>query len=117
MKLYTINATCEQVKYTISENKDNHKFYSISVSEILAEHNIDGFTIERVEGYYSGANVNIYTGDDLIDIGDDGYDNENEVTKDKIDIARVVQVVKENTQGFRRTATFSNGESIYERGE
>jgi hypothetical protein len=54
MKLYTINATCEQGKYTIQENASNHKTYSISVSEILAEHNIDGFTIERVEGYWQG---------------------------------------------------------------
>ncbi len=54
MKLYTINATCEQVKYTISQNKEHHKVYANSVSEILAEHKIDGFTIERVEGRWQG---------------------------------------------------------------
>lgn len=54
MKLYTINATCEQVKYTIQQNLEHHKVYSSSVSEILQEHNIDGFTIERVEGYWQG---------------------------------------------------------------
>lgn len=54
MKLYTINATCEQHKYTIAENKTNHKSYAARVAEVLAQHNIDGFTIERVEGYWQG---------------------------------------------------------------
>ena len=54
MKLYTINATCEQVKYTRTQNEDNHKHYSASVAEILSEHKIDGFTIERVGGYWQG---------------------------------------------------------------
>ena len=71
--------------------------------------------LELCAGYYSGANVNIYTGQDLIDISDDGYDYDKEVTKNKRDIARVVRVVKEFTEGFNRVATFSNGESIYER--
>lgn len=71
--------------------------------------------LELCAGYYSGANVNIYTGQELIDISDDGYDYENEITKNKRDIARVVKTVQDYTEGFRRTATFSNGESIYER--
>lgn len=54
MKLYTINATCEQVKYTIQQNAEHHKVYAASVAEILAEHKIDGFTIERVDGYWQG---------------------------------------------------------------
>ena len=54
MKLYTINATCEQHKYTRQENIDNHKHYAASVAEILAEHKIDGFTIEQVDGYWQG---------------------------------------------------------------
>lgn len=54
MKLYTINATCEQVKYTISQNRANHKVYANRVSEVLAQHKIDGFTIERVEGRWQG---------------------------------------------------------------
>lgn len=70
---------------------------------------------ELCAGYYSGANVNIYTGQDLIDISDDGYDYEKEITKNKRDIERVVKAIKEYTEGFTRTATFSNGESIYER--
>ncbi len=72
---------------------------------------------ELCAGYYSGANVNIYTGDELIDISDDGYDYDKEVTKNKRDIARVVKAIQDNTESFRRVATFSNGESIYERGE
>ena len=54
MKLYTINATCEQHKYTIQQNAEHHKVYAASVAEILSEHNVDGFTIERVEGYWQG---------------------------------------------------------------
>lgn len=54
MKLYTINATCEQHKYTLSENRANHKVYPKRVAEILAQHKIDGFTIERVSGYWQG---------------------------------------------------------------
>ncbi len=54
MKLYTINATCEQVKYTIQQNRDNHKLYPSRVAEVLAQHKIDGFTIEQVYGYWQG---------------------------------------------------------------
>lgn len=54
MKLYTINATCEQNKYTPEENIQHHKVYASTVAEILAQHNIDGFTIERVDGYWQG---------------------------------------------------------------
>ncbi len=67
--------------------------------------------LELCAGYYSGANINIYTGQLLKDVLDYDY----EVTVNKRDIARVVTIVKQNTEGFRRTATFSNGESIYER--
>lgn len=70
--------------------------------------------LELCAGYYSGANVNVYTGDALDDETDEEYV---EVTKNKRDVTRVVDIVKSNTQSFRRTATFSNGESIYERGE
>lgn len=73
--------------------------------------------LELCAGYYSGANINVYTGTELIDISDDGYDYDSEVTKNKRDIARVVKVVKDNTESFTRVATFSNGETIYERGE
>lgn len=66
---------------------------------------------ELCAGYYSGANINIYTGQLLKDV----LEYENEVTKNKRDIARVVNVIQENTTGYKRTATFSNGESIYER--
>lgn len=54
MRLYTINATCEQEKYTRQQNRDNHKIYASAVANLLSEHNIDGFTIERVDGYWQG---------------------------------------------------------------
>lgn len=67
--------------------------------------------LELCAGYYSGANINIYTGQLLKDVLE--YDTE--VTVNKRDITRVVTIVKQNTEGFKKTATFSNGESIYER--
>ena len=68
MKLYTINATCEQHKYTRQQNRDNHKTYSSRVAEVLAQHKIDGFTIERVDGYWQGIpeksyKISVATGD------------------------------------------------------
>lgn len=67
--------------------------------------------LEVCTGYYSGANVNIYTGLDLIDL----LDVEDEpVTVNKRYIEGVVKAVKRNTAQYVRTATFSNGESVYE---
>ena len=73
--------------------------------------------IEVCAGYYEHANVDIYTGDELIDISDGGYDYGGEVTKNKRDIDRVVKCVEMYTDGYKRVATFSNGETIYERGK
>ena len=67
--------------------------------------------LELCSGYYSGANVNVYTGQYLKDVLDDDTD----VSVNKRDARRIVQAVEEYTTTFRRTATFSNGESIYER--
>lgn len=71
--------------------------------------------LEVCAGYYEHANINIYTGDELIDIGDSDY--ENEVTKNKRDIDRVVRCVEMYTDGYKKVATFSNGEVIYEKGK
>ena len=71
--------------------------------------------LELCAGYYSGANINVYTDKLLTDVLDTDIDER--VSMNKRDIARVVAIVKNNTESFRRTATFSNGESIYERGE
>lgn len=73
--------------------------------------------LEVCAGYYEHANIDIYTGDELIDISDDGYDYDNEVTKNKRDIDRVVKCVEIYTDGYKRVATFSNGGTIYERGK
>jgi hypothetical protein len=67
--------------------------------------------LELCAGYYSGANINIYTGQLLKTL----HYEESEATANKRDIARVVNIVKQNTESFNRVATFSNGESIYER--
>jgi len=70
MQLYTINATCEQHKYTIQQNRDNHKLYSSRVAEVLAQHKIDGFTIERVNGYWQGVPEKSYKISIAVDNGD-----------------------------------------------
>lgn len=87
---------------------------SFETGQGFTVHNKNGKIVAYYElcaGYYSGANVNIYTGDALTDIMDD-----EEITKNKRDIERVVRAIQENTESFRRVATFSNGETIYERG-
>ena len=72
---------------------------------------------ELCAGYYGHANIDIYTGDELVDISDEGYDYGGEITKNKRDIDRVVKCVEMYTGGYKRVATFSNGETIYERGK
>ncbi len=87
---------------------------SYDTGQQFAVYNKDGKNVALLElcaGYYSGANINIYTGSMLKDIVDD----EDEVTVNNRDIKRVVTIVKQHTEAFRRTATFSSGESIYER--
>lgn len=67
--------------------------------------------LELCAGYYSGANINVYTGQYLKDV----LDSDTDVSINKRDARRIVQAVQEFTTTFKRTATFSNGESIYER--
>lgn len=67
--------------------------------------------LEVCAGYYEGANINIYTGQELEDIVDYGYN----VSKNKKDIDRVVKCVKLYTEEYVTTARFSNGETFYEK--
>lgn len=88
---------------------------SFDTGQQFAVYNKQGKNVALLElcaGYYSGANINIYTGQLLKDVLE--YDNE--VTINKRDITRVVTIVKNNTESFNKVATFSNGETIYERG-
>lgn len=87
---------------------------SFDTGQQFAVYNKKGKNVALLElcaGYYSGANINIYTGKLLKDV----LEYEDEVTVNKRDIERVVGVVKQFTTSFRRTATFSSGETIYER--
>ena len=69
--------------------------------------------LEVCTGYYSGANINIYTDSDLIDImGEKEYYN---ITENKKFVKKVVDVVKRHTTGYNKVAQFSNGEAIYEK--
>lgn len=87
---------------------------SFDTGQQFAVYNKSGRVLALLElcaGYYSGANINVYTGQYLKDVLDDGID----VSINNRDANRVVGAVREYTTGFKRTATFSNGESIYER--
>ena len=107
-ELNNIGYSVDNVKNWVSTPR------SFDTGQQFAVYNKNGKNVALLElcaGYYSGANVNIYTGQLLKDV----LEYENEVTNNKRDIARVVKVIQDNTEGFRRVATFSNGESIYER--
>lgn len=74
--------------------------------------------LEVCAGYYEHANVDVYTGmEDLDDLVNDGREYKSDITKNKRDIDRVVKCVEMYTSGYKRVATFSNGETIYEEGK
>ena len=54
MQLYTINATCERVDDNIFKRFIKRLGYAKTVSEVLAIYEIDGFTIQKVQGYWQG---------------------------------------------------------------
>ena len=64
--------------------------------------------LELCSGYYEGANINIYTDEDLLD----EYDRD-EVTYNKRDIAKVARAVKLYTTQYGEAYQFSNGETGY----
>ena len=106
-----------EVGYTADDVKNwVHTPWSFDTGIQYAVYNPDGkltALLEVCTGYYEGANVNIYTGETLIDeIGDKGYYG---ITENKKFVKKVVDVVKRHTSGYNRIATFSNGETIYER--
>ena len=85
---------------------------SFDTGQQFAVYNKSGRVIALLElcaGYYSGANINVYTGQYLKDVLED-----EDVSINKRDARRVVQAVQEYTTGYKRTATFSNGEAVYE---
>lgn len=99
MKLYIINATCEQHKYTIQQNKNNHKLYTARVAEVLAQHNIDGFTIESVEGYWKGVPEKNYKISVAVDDGSI-LDNVCELLRDMFQQDSVMLTMPNNTVKF-----------------
>lgn len=106
-----------EVGYTVDDVKNwVHTPRSFDTGIQYAVYNPDGkltAVLEVCSGYYEHANINIYTGETLIDeIGDKEYYN---ITENKRFVKKVVDVVKRHTSGYNRVATFSNGETIYER--
>ena len=109
----------EGIGYTVDDVKnwvDTPRSFDTGTQ--YAVYNPDGkltALLELCTGYYSGANVNIYTDSDLVDImGDKEYYN---ITENKKFVKKVVDVVKRHTIGYNKVAQFSNGETIYERGK
>lgn len=70
--------------------------------------------ISLAAGYYEHANLNIFTGDALLDeLGEDKqYWN---MTTNKRSIKTLLDVIAMYTTAIKRVATFSNGETIYEK--
>lgn len=64
--------------------------------------------LEVCAGYYSDANINVYT-----DVEAEIEYDRDEITHNKRDINRVVKIVKLYTTQYAVTARFSNGETMY----
>ena len=60
MQLYTINATCERPEYDNDTQARHHREYANTVCNALATHNIDGFTLQEVQGYWQGLSETSY---------------------------------------------------------
>lgn len=71
MRLYTINATPVRVSNSDKLNNTPVDKYPRRVSEILASNGINGFTIEKVQGYWQGVPEISYK----IGIATDGIDD------------------------------------------
>ena len=54
MQLFTINATPERYDATKAENVKRHAGYARTVYNALSSVNIDGFTIQEVQGFWQG---------------------------------------------------------------
>lgn len=54
MKLFTITATPYHIRNKREKNESLVACYPSNVSEILAKHGIDGFTMYQVMGYWKG---------------------------------------------------------------
>ena len=54
LKTYTVNATPERYDVSQEVNAANHKEFATIVSNTLAARDIDGFTIQEVNGYWQG---------------------------------------------------------------
>lgn len=68
MKLYTINATPVQVKFTDIENAMRVEKYPQEIAKLLGEYGIDGFTIYEVNGFWQGISERSFK----IEIASDG---------------------------------------------
>lgn len=87
LRTFTINATCERFDVSEAENTKRHNGYAMTVCNALGAENIDGFTLQKVDGYWRGTAEKSYiitvatdTTDDAIERACEGlramYDQE-----------------------------------------
>lgn len=109
----TINdivAELEDKGCSVSDIRMNtpHSFDTGMAYAVFNKNNKVVAVLEVCAGYYSDANINIYT-----DVEAEIEYDRDEITHNKRDIARVVKVVKFHTTQYAVTARFSNGETMY----
>ena len=71
MQLFVINATPVRVDVDAQENTKRLAEYASNVATILGEDGLDGFTLEKVQGYWQGIaedSFNIKVATDKADI-------------------------------------------------
>lgn len=118
---------------------ENEFDYADTVENIVSELASKGFSVDKVnltdgddwavydnngrgvalitayDGYYSGVSFGIFTGDDMVEEFDPYHEYDDKITRNKKTIDKVVRCVTMYTTPIRRVATFSSGETIYER--
>lgn len=100
----------EDKGYSVSDIRMNtpRSFDSGMAYAVFNKDNKVVAVLEVCAGYYSDANINVYT-----DIEAEIEYDRDEITHNKRDINRVVKIVKLYTTQYAVTARFSNGETMY----
>lgn len=70
-RTFTINATCERLDASEAENTKRHNGYAMTVCNALGAFGIDGFTLQKVNGYWRGTAEKSY----IITVATDATDD------------------------------------------
>lgn len=99
MQLYTINATCERPEYDKDTQARHHRTYANTVCNALATYNIDGFTLQEVQGYWQGVPETSYIITVATDNGGD-IDKVAEILRDMYNQDAVMVTYPDNSVKF-----------------